>query len=89
MFLAEKNKMINIVTCDEAIASGRSPWAVLSIVKFHREEIRQALKNKQTPSEYNIQAIPLIQELARQMFVKLKKQKEFPNFHYEKAMSGG
>ncbi len=73
---------VHIVSSDEAIASGLSPWNVLSIVKFHRNEIEEAIKAKKQPSAYNIAAIPLIQELARQMFVKLREAGHV--FHFPK-----
>ena len=73
---------VTIITCDEAIAQGVSPWNILNIAKFHQTEINNARKQKQPPSEHNINAIPLIQELARQMFVELRKLGH--TFHFPK-----
>lgn len=64
---------VTIITCDEAIAQGISPWNVLSIAKFHQTEINNARKQGVSPSEHNTTALPLIKELARQMFVELRR----------------
>lgn len=64
---------VTILTCNEVIAQGISPWNVLSIAKFHQTEINNAKKQGVSPSEHNINALPLIRELARQMFVELRK----------------
>jgi hypothetical protein len=65
---------VNIISCEEAIAQNLSPGTVRSIARFHQQEINAAIKAKQSPSEYNIKAIPLILELARQMVLKLREQ---------------
>mgnify|MGYP003403661014 CR=1 FL=1 len=73
---------VTIITCDEAIAQGISPWNILSIAKFHQTEINNARKQGVSPSEHNTTALPLIKELARQMFVELRKLGH--TFHFPK-----
>lgn len=77
-----------VISAQEAINQGTSPWNLLNIVKWHEFQLK-AFKHNGIDDrvEYHRSAIKLIKRTVQEMFILLKQRGEkinFPNFYYEK-----